>query len=91
MSHSITVRLPPELATWLRDASVKTALLRERSSASSWKSQGKQRRSLVHETGRRRARATKPVEQKGLLAALKGIADTGFFVAFANRTDRYYE
>ena len=44
-----------------------------------------------HETGRRRARATKPVEQKGLLAALKGVADTGFLVAFANRTDRYYE
>ena len=55
------------------------------------KSQGKQRRSLVHETGRRCARATKPVEQKGLLAALKGVADTGFLVAFANRTDRYCE
>ena len=55
------------------------------------RSQGKQRRSLVHETGRRRARATKPVEQKGLLAALKGVADMGFLVAFANRTDRYCE
>ena len=26
MSHSITVRLPPELAIWLRDASVKTGV-----------------------------------------------------------------
>ena len=28
---------------------------------------------------------------KGFSPQLKGIADTGFLVAFANRTDRYYE
>lgn len=37
--HTITVRLTPELATWLKDASVKTVFPREKSSVSSWRAE----------------------------------------------------
>lgn len=32
-----------------------------------------------------------PIIAEGLLAVVKGIADTGFLVAFANRTDRHHD
>ena len=92
MSHSITVRLPPELATWLRDASVKTGVAQgeiirkqlEKARASS------DVRSFMRLAGAVRGPRNLS-SKKGLLAALRGIAGTGFLVAFANRTDRYYE
>lgn len=92
MSHSITVRLPPELATWLRDASVKTGVAQGESIR---KQLEKARASSDVRSFMRLAGAVRGPRnlssKKGLLAALRGIAGTGFLVAFANRTDRYYE
>ena len=92
MSHSITVRLPPELATWLRDASVKTGVAQGESIR---KQLEKARASSDVRSFMRLAGAVRGPRnlssKKGLLAALRGIAGTGFLVAFANRTDRYCE
>ena len=92
MSHSITVRLPPELATWLRDASVKTGVAQGESIR---KQLEKARASSDVCSFMRLAGAVRGPRnlssKKGLLAALRGIAGTGFLVAFANRTDRDYE
>ena len=55
------------------------------------KSQGGLRRRGVHAAGREYRRSRRPFEQKGVLAILRGIADTGFLVAFANRHDRHHE
>src|ERR1700674_5167218 len=45
----------------------------------------------VHAAGWVHQGAPGPVLAEGLLTAVKGIADTGFLVAFANRTDRHHE
>ena len=36
-------------------------------------------------------RAARPVAKKGILAFMKGIADTGFIVAFGNRGDTHHD
>lgn len=45
----------------------------------------------VPASGWRGARAEGPLATEGLPAAVKGIADTGFLVAFANRSDSHHD
>lgn len=45
----------------------------------------------IHAPSRRNGRSKKPVAAKGVCKALKGIADTGFLVAFVNRRDNHHE
>lgn len=49
------------------------------------------RHETVHGIGRDRGRASDTLVAKGLLAIVKGIADTGLLVAFANRNDAHHE
>ena len=48
------------------------------------------RRALIHAARRIRARPQESLDEEGLLEVVKGIADTGFLVAFANRTDAHH-
>src|SRR6266571_8648816 len=48
-------------------------------------------RPSVHAAGWLGEGSPGPVLAEGILAAVKGIADTGFLVAFANRSDRHHE
>src|SRR5262249_46298963 len=45
----------------------------------------------VHAAGRRGRGGQRPVGSKRVLSEVKGIADTGFLVAFANRNDAHHE
>src|SRR5438034_271045 len=48
-------------------------------------------RPSVHAAGWLGEESPGPVLAEGILAAVKGIADTGFLVAFANRSDRHHK
>src|SRR5262249_19557308 len=54
-------------------------------------SQDERASAVVHASGRRGEWPAGPVDAKGILAGVKGIADTGFLVAFANRNDDHHE
>src|SRR5204862_6679005 len=48
------------------------------------------RRAIVHAAGRNRSGRPGSVGAQGILALVKGIADTGFLVAFANANDKHH-
>jgi hypothetical protein len=52
---------------------------------------GERLTAVVHAPGRRCSWPEGPLDSQGLLPLVKGIADTGFLVAFANRDDRHHE
>ena len=66
MGKTITIRLGAELAAWLEDAAARTGV-----------SQGKIVREQL-ERARTGGTQSPPVVAQGVLATMKGIADTGF-------------
>ena len=48
-------------------------------------------RAVLHAPGRRRPRRPGSVDAQGVQPQVRGIADTGFLVAFANRHDQHHE
>jgi hypothetical protein len=84
------VRLPKELAAWLEAAARKAGIFQgkrvrdqlEKAPAASGAQAFMNLAGCVH--GR-----TQPVEPEGIRPFLRGIADPGFLVAFANRTGEH--
>src|ERR1035438_8737879 len=55
------------------------------------KGQSRSAQPPVHAAGRRGSRPPNAVPPQGFLRVVKGIADTGFLVAFVNRTDEHHD
>jgi hypothetical protein len=91
MSHKLTIRLTDELLGWLKETSRHTGipvgrLIREQLETAKAKG-GKQR--FLRCGGHHRGTARFFFSQ-GIFLFMRGIADTGFIVAFARSNDRHH-
>ena len=92
MSNTITVRLEDDLAAWLEQTAAKSGLSRGPIVREQLRKRERleRTREIIHETRREHPGLQKPVAAQGLFRQMKGIADTGFNVAFANKNDQFH-
>lgn len=91
MSHTITVRLSEELAAWLAESARRTGLPAGRiirQQLEKAKAETGNQPFLKH--AGQLAGPGGPLLAEGIHTPMKGIADTGFIVAFGNRNDRHH-